>query len=123
MRIATARPIAAGLGTLFVFLQAATAQGISVAESVLTQHNDIRRTGVYPSERVLTRAALTRRGLERLCAWQVDGQVAAQPLFVKGVSIHGQPKDVLYVATRRNSIYAFDADAARNGASAQAATL
>ncbi|MFY9554378.1 MAG: hypothetical protein WAV47_06610 [Blastocatellia bacterium] len=79
---------------------------ISQDESVLTQHNNITRTGVFPRETALTPSSV--RNLKRLYIRKVEGQIAAQPLFVKGVSIGGVNKDVLYVVTRRNFIYAFD---------------
>jgi uncharacterized protein (TIGR03437 family) len=41
----------------------------------------------------------------------VDGQVYAQPLYVSGLAIAGTTRNVLFVATQHNSIYAFDADA------------
>jgi hypothetical protein len=36
------------------------------------------------------------------------GPVVAQPLFVKDLEISGHLKDLLYVVTRHNEIYAFD---------------
>jgi hypothetical protein len=62
----------------------------------------------------LTPSAITDKRtfarFERQCIRKVDGQVAAQPLYVKGVNIGGTLKNVLYVVTRNNRIYAFDAD-------------
>ena len=88
---------------------------IAVAESVLTYHNNVRRTGVYDHETRLTPAVVAEKRptfarFERQCIRKVDGQVAAQPLYVKGVNIGGTLKNVLYVVTRNNRIYAFDAD-------------
>jgi hypothetical protein len=40
----------------------------------------------------------------------VDGYVFAQPLYVPNVSIGGSTRNVLYVATENDSVYAFDAD-------------
>ena len=34
----------------------------------------------------------------------------AQPLYVTGVTIGGTPRNVLYVATMNDKLYAFDAD-------------
>jgi outer membrane protein assembly factor BamB len=44
--------------------------------------------------------------------WQVplDGSIKAAPLYVSGVVINGQARDVVYVATARNLIYALDAN-------------
>jgi hypothetical protein len=40
----------------------------------------------------------------------VDGQVAAQPLYVKGLRIGVAVKNVVFVVTRKNKIYVFDTD-------------
>src|SRR5215472_14590310 len=78
---------------------------IDVPGSVLTQRNDVRRTGSYLHETSLTPQSvrLNTPGIkfDRLVIRHVDGQVAAQPLFVKGVVINGSPKNALYVATRK----------------------
>ena len=88
---------------------------IAVSESVLTHHNNVRRTGVYDHETRLTPAGIAEKRptfarFERLCIRKVDGQIAAQPLYVKNVNIGGTLKNVLYVVTRNDTIYAFDAD-------------
>ena len=42
----------------------------------------------------------------------VDGQIYAQPLYVSDLSVPGiGTRNVVFVATMRNSIFAFDADA------------
>jgi len=40
----------------------------------------------------------------------VDGLVDAEPLFLAGVNAGGSTRNVLYVATEHDSVYAFDAD-------------
>jgi hypothetical protein len=85
-----------------------SAQDISVRESVLTQHNDNARTGAYLVETQLTPSNVNPSSFGRLTARQVDSQIAAQLLYAKGVLINGVPKNILYVATRKNKIYAFD---------------
>jgi outer membrane protein assembly factor BamB len=89
-------------------LASGCASSISEPESVLTQHNDRARTGVFRNETELTPWSV--RNLKPLYTRKVNGQIAAQPLFVKGVMIDGVKKNVLYVVTRMNYIYAFDVD-------------
>src|SRR6185503_9051058 len=45
----------------------------------------------------------------RLYSLPVDGAVYAQPLYVSGVTVAGAVRDVLYVATMNDKLYAFDA--------------
>ena len=46
----------------------------------------------------------------KLGEFPVDGRVDAQPLYLSQVTISGQKKNVLYLATEHDSVYAFDAD-------------
>jgi hypothetical protein len=47
----------------------------------------------------------------KLAEFSVDGSVYAQPLYLPGVNIPGQgTHNLLFVATERDSVYAFDAD-------------
>ena len=76
----------------------------------LTFHGDNARTGWNSRERQLTVASVSSRRFGRLFAVPVDGQVYGQPLYMHGVPIRGKGKrDVLVVATERDSVYAFDA--------------
>jgi hypothetical protein len=104
--------------TLLISLFCVSCKGISEPESVLTQHNDRRRTGVYNQEKVLTVASVSAKvgstTFGRLCVRKVEGQIVAQPLFVKGT---GLAKDMLIVATRKNFIYAFDTNITDQNAS------
>ena len=47
----------------------------------------------------------------------VEGRIYAQPLYVPGITIAGKIRNVVYVATMHNWVYAFDADdlSARQG--------
>jgi hypothetical protein len=81
---------------------------IAGEQGVLTQHNDSQRTGANTPETGLTPVNVAGRTFGQLYALTVDGTIGAQPLYVPGVLINGTPRDVLYVATRKNKIYAFD---------------
>jgi outer membrane protein assembly factor BamB len=59
----------------------------------------------------LTPDAVARSGrFHRLFSLDVDDFVEASPLYAAGVSIDGAARDVVYVATMGNTVYAFDAD-------------
>lgn len=83
-------------------------------KGVLTQHNDINRTGWYNNETILNKTNVQAGSFGKLFTRHVDDQVYAQPLVklklnmpVKGL------KNVVYVCTVNNTIYAFDADSAK----------
>src|SRR6266567_4215820 len=76
---------------------------------VLTQHNNTARTGANLTETILTRANVNKQQFGKLYDMPVDGQIYTQPLLVTGVPINGQFRNVVFVATEHNSVYAFDA--------------
>jgi outer membrane protein assembly factor BamB len=81
------------------------------ATEVLTQHNDLARTGAVIDEKALSPATLKGQGIGKLFSLAVDGQIYAQPLVVTGLAIPGAgTHDVVFVATMRNMVYAFDAE-------------
>jgi hypothetical protein len=73
---------------------------------VLTQHNDVARTGANTKETILTTTNVKPAAFGKLFSRAVDGQVYAQPLYVGGLD----GRNVIFVATEHNSVYAFDAD-------------
>jgi hypothetical protein len=77
---------------------------------VLTYHYDNGRTGQNLNETTLTHANVNSTSFGKKGEFSVDGRVDAQPLYLSQVTIGGQKKNVLYVATEHGSVYAFDAD-------------
>src|SRR5215471_18033774 len=78
---------------------------------VLTQHNDPQRTGANLAETVLTPAIVASPSFIQLGSYPVEGQVFAQPLYASGVNVLGKGRrNVLFVATAHNLLYAYDAD-------------
>ena len=78
---------------------------------MLTQRGDNQRTGSYLNETKLTTSNVNVNGFGKLYSYPVDGQVYAQPLYVPGLDIPGKGKrNVLYLASLHNSLYAYDAD-------------
>src|SRR5580704_14221784 len=81
------------------------------ATDVLTHHNDAGRTGAVLDETVLSPATLKTRHFGKLFSLTVDGQIYAQPLVVTGLEMPDKSThNVVFVATMRNMVYAFDAD-------------
>jgi hypothetical protein len=79
--------------------------------SVLTQHNDAARTGANLTETVLTTTNVNVSQFGKLFERAVDDEIYAQPLYVPGVNVPGVGvRNVIYVVTNSDSVYAFDAD-------------
>jgi hypothetical protein len=77
---------------------------------VITYHYDNGRDGQNLNETALTPANVNSTQFGKKGEFTVDGKVDAQPLYLSQVTIGGQKKNVLYVATEHGSVYAFDAD-------------
>ena len=77
---------------------------------VLTYHNNNARTGLNPYETALT---LTNVNVHTFGVLQspflLDGDVHAQVLYVSNLTVAGVIRNVVFVATEHDSVYAFDA--------------
>ncbi len=84
-----------------------------MAIAVTTRGYDNARTGSNTQETVLTADAVATNGIRRLFSLPLPGDTQgaeAQPLVVPGVQLpDGSTREVIYVATMANWIYAFDA--------------
>ena len=80
------------------------------AIDVLTFKYNNARTGWNAAEKQLTPANVVPATFGKIFTRMVDGQIYAQPLIVSGLSIGGRTRNVVYVVTMKNTIYAFDAD-------------
>ena len=96
------------LGVVFAAcLKAASGQTVNV----LTQHNDLGRSGANPNETVLTTTNVNESSFGKLFSLPIDGFTYAQPLYASGINIPNQGlRSVVYVATAHDSVYAFDAN-------------
>ena len=86
-------------------------RGQSTPASVLTQHNDNSRTGANLNETALNTSNVNAGQFGKLFTRAVDGQTYAQPLYVPAVNMGARGiHNVVFVATQKNNVYAFDAD-------------
>ena len=78
---------------------------------VLTEHNDLFRSGANTSETVLTPANVNFSTFGKLFTQSVDGYIVGQPLYLSAVKFpDGSTHNVVYVATQHDSVFAFDGD-------------
>ncbi|HTW74863.1 MAG TPA: hypothetical protein VMD56_08100 [Steroidobacteraceae bacterium] len=86
-------------------------QGSTVfGTDVLTYHDDAMRSGQDLSETVLTPQNVNATSFGKLRMLATDGLVDAAPLIVSGLTVQGAKRNVVYVATENDSVYAYDAD-------------
>jgi hypothetical protein len=105
MKISVARLCAAAIVAAFV-----TTLALQGQVNVLMNRYDPSRTGANLIETALTTAKVNVSQFGRLYSYPVDGAVYAQPLYMRGVTIGGVARNVLFVATMNDKVYAFDAD-------------
>jgi len=78
--------------------------------SIITERNDIGRVSANLQETQLDTSNVNVGSFGKVFERAFDGHIYAQPLYLPGVNIlGGGPRDVVYVATMHNSVYAFDA--------------
>ena len=82
----------------------------SYGQSMIMQHNDLKRTGWDQNETILTQANVSGGTFGKVFDRVLDDMSYSQPLVINHVSIGGGFHNILLVCTVNNSVYAFDAD-------------
>ncbi len=101
-----------GIHLLLVILLS-TCQLLFAQKSIVMQHNDMGRTGWNNQEYILNQSNVRPGSFGKLFTRTVDDHVYAQPLVVLKLNMPGIGiRNVVYVSTVNNSVYAFDADSA-----------
>src|ERR1700680_2873313 len=99
----------------FVLVCLFCATALALAQvNVLTANYDNQRTNANLHETLLTPSNVNAASFGKIASFPVDGQIYAQPLYAAAVQTLGVKKNVVYVATMHNSVYAIDADAPEN---------
>jgi putative Ig domain-containing protein len=84
--------------------------GVTDLKGVTTYHNNLSRDGTNTEEYALTPTNVTTTTFGKLYSCAIDSPAYAQPLWVANLSIGGGVHNVVFVATSRDTVYAFDAD-------------
>jgi hypothetical protein len=109
-------PATAGIHTILATSAADTTKSdsakIAVTDipGIFTYHNDLARDGVNTQELALTPATVTTATFGKRFSCAVDGAAYTQPLWVPALNVNGAVRNVIFVATQHDSVYAFDAD-------------
>jgi hypothetical protein len=109
-----AEPSAAGEATILFrgtsgSLVHAVTVALTIKVDVVMHHDDIGRTGLNANETILTPANVKPSKFGLLRQLPVDGVVDAEPLELSNLEIDGRERDVVYVVSEHDSVYAFDA--------------
>ncbi len=113
-----APPSTAGTHTVTATAQAGSASAtvyVSTYKGTVTRDIDNMRTGLNASETVLTPANVNASQFGKLFSYSIDGVSDASPLYVANVNVPAKGlRNVVYVATEHDSVYAFDADGSQS---------
>ncbi len=77
---------------------------------ITTFHDDNARDGLNAQETALTLNNVNATQFGKIGFDAVDGLVDGEPLFAGNLNAGGKVRNVLFVATEHDSVYAFDAD-------------
>jgi hypothetical protein len=89
---------------------AATASAIVSLANYVTRKNTNSATGAQTNELALTPATVSSTKFGQRWSFNTDGGVWGQPLYINAITVGGKTRNVLYVTTSNDSVYALDAD-------------
>jgi hypothetical protein len=105
----------------------------ALASDVLTQHNNVGRTGAVLDETQLNTTNVKVGKFGKLWRLYADGQIVAQPLYVSNLHIDTSANtsipvvkgtfNAVVIATMHNTIYVYDADKENPGPNGQTVPL
>ena len=84
--------------------------GVTDLAGVATYHNNLSRDGTNSHEYALTTSNVISSSFAKLFSCPIDSPAYAQPLWVANLNIGGGTHNVVFVASTRDTVYAFDAD-------------
>lgn len=76
----------------------------------VTWKNGNARDGLQPDEQILSPANVNANSFGPVWNATLDGSFWDQPLYMNGLAVNGTPRNVLFVGTSNDSLYALDAD-------------
>jgi hypothetical protein len=80
------------------------------APDITTFHDDSARDGLNAQETILTLSNVNSTQFGKVGFDATDGLVDAEPLYLANLNAGGSVRNMLFVATEHDSVYAFDAD-------------
>ncbi len=87
-----------------------TATAAITLVNYITRKNGPSGTGVQADELVLTPSSISSGKFGLRWSTALDGSIWGQPLYLNGITVGGKVRNVVYVTTNNDSVYAFDAD-------------
>jgi hypothetical protein len=94
-----------------IFILIALFRFVPLNGQVTTAQYNNARTGTNSREHILNPRNVNSEAFGRLFSFVVDGDIYAQPLYMENVVMSdGRSRNVIFVVTEHDSVYAFDAD-------------
>lgn len=97
-------------------ISATLAVMVTGVANISTWQYDNGRSGLNSLEPTLTTANVNAARFGKLFSYLVDGYPYGEPLYVSNLTIGGAQRNVVFVATEKDSVYAFDSDTYGSGA-------